>query len=73
MPIWEGIRAGRSTAKSTQASQALLAYVQRIQNDMRLLKETVDEDLPLLVNYVWGAPSLKKEYFERIQTAGTLK
>ena len=64
------IRAGRSVGKSNVAAHAMLNYVERVARDKKLLQDTLDEDLPLLVNHAWGMPSLENEYKERYNNIG---
>lgn len=71
MTLWDDTKpqflAGRGAAKSTGISMALMLLVGRVEKDNKLLSETADEELPLLINRIWAVPRTEREYHQRLQ------
>jgi len=60
--------AGRSM-KSVSYVFELLNYMQGSNKDEKLLNETEDIDLPLLINRKWATPRTKRLYGNRVASA----
>ena len=60
------VRKWYQTGHGPVAYDAMMKYAQRVKDDQKMLDDTEDENLPLLVNYKWSSSLLKKKYLERV-------